>query len=283
MSGSSTLASAVVRGIRLNDWKMKPILRPRTSACWSSVRVATSVPSSRYSPRLGTSRQPRMFIRVDLPDPDEPITATYSPADTLSDTPLRACTAVPPPPYVLVTPRRSIRVSAATVGSRELSGLALDGESGPAGISRPARTGAGGAADRALDQLDPVVAGQARGDLGETVTANSDLHLPGPTAVGQGHCVRRTGGGDGGARHVKGVCDLRRLDRDVGGLPDPGAWWALAQGERGRVRHHPVGGHRDRRDGGQGGGEVGAGLGIEGHRRRLLRLDPHRVGLGEGR
>src|ERR1700754_990968 len=90
---------------------MKPILRPRTRACWSSVSLATSLPSSQYSPRLGTSRQPRMFISVDLPDPDEPITATYSPASTRRDTPRNACTVVSPLPYVLVTPRISIRAS----------------------------------------------------------------------------------------------------------------------------------------------------------------------------
>jgi hypothetical protein len=39
-----------------------------------------------------------MFINVDLPDPDEPITATYSPARTWRDTPRSACTAVSPMP-----------------------------------------------------------------------------------------------------------------------------------------------------------------------------------------
>ncbi len=33
-----------------------------------------------------------MFIRVDLPDPDEPMIATYSPRSTVSDTPRSACT-----------------------------------------------------------------------------------------------------------------------------------------------------------------------------------------------
>src|SRR4051812_8686795 len=179
MSGSSTLASAVVRGIRLNDWKMKPILRPRTSACWSSVRVATSVPSSRYSPRLGTSRQPRMFIKVDLPDPDEPITATYSPASTRSDTPRNACTAVSPAPYVLVTPRISIRPSAATVRprtstcagtrARELPGTAareLSGPTGP-GPSLTSTLPSATRADRTLDQLDLIAFIEPLGDLRE--------------------------------------------------------------------------------------------------------------------
>ena len=41
--------------------------------------VATSVPSSKYRPLVGRSRQPMMFIRVDLPEPDWPIMAQYSP------------------------------------------------------------------------------------------------------------------------------------------------------------------------------------------------------------
>ena len=34
------------------------------------------MPSSRYWPAVGMSRQPRMFISVDLPEPDEPMIAT---------------------------------------------------------------------------------------------------------------------------------------------------------------------------------------------------------------
>jgi len=39
---------------------------------------------------VGTSKQPRMFIVVDLPDPDGPITATKSPAAMSRSTPLSA-------------------------------------------------------------------------------------------------------------------------------------------------------------------------------------------------
>ena len=46
----------------------------------SSSRDATSSPSSRYSPALGRSRQPRMPSRVDLPEPEGPMIATFSPA-----------------------------------------------------------------------------------------------------------------------------------------------------------------------------------------------------------
>ena len=79
-AGSSTLASAMVRGIRLNDWKTKPILRLRTAASSSSSSVddvdAVEEVAAR---RSGTSRQPMMFISVDLPEPEAPMMATKSP------------------------------------------------------------------------------------------------------------------------------------------------------------------------------------------------------------
>ena len=53
MSGSSTLRSADVRGIRLKLWKTKPILRLRTYASSNSSSRLTSMPSSRYRPVVG--------------------------------------------------------------------------------------------------------------------------------------------------------------------------------------------------------------------------------------
>ncbi len=38
----------------------------------------------------GVSRQPMRFIRVDLPEPDGPMIATYSPRSMAMDTPFRA-------------------------------------------------------------------------------------------------------------------------------------------------------------------------------------------------
>src|SRR5690349_2891427 len=206
---------------------MNPILRPRTSACWSSLSRATLLPSSQYSPRDGTSRQPRMFINVDLPDPDEPITATYSPASTRSDTPWSACSAVSPWPYVLVTSRISIRCSAArkasatgatrTAGARaapatEAAAGARARELTPAELPLPV-LGAG-APDRALEQLDLIALVQTGRDLRIAVTADPDLHLTGPAAVGHGHGVRRTVRRDRGTRDVQRVDGLRGLDRD---------------------------------------------------------------------
>jgi hypothetical protein len=59
-------------------------------------------------PEVGVSRQPRMFIVVDLPDPEGPITATKSPEAIRRSMPLNAWTAPEPWPKVLVIPFSSI-------------------------------------------------------------------------------------------------------------------------------------------------------------------------------
>src|SRR5262245_10403674 len=51
-------------------------------------------------PLVGVSRQPTMFMRVDLPEPDGPMTATYSPSTMRNETPARACTSSAPTRYV---------------------------------------------------------------------------------------------------------------------------------------------------------------------------------------
>ncbi len=90
MSGSSTLRSASERGSRLKVWKTKPISRLRMSASSSSTIAATSLPLNSYRPDVGVSRQPSMFISVDLPEPDGPMMARYSLRWMLSETPRRA-------------------------------------------------------------------------------------------------------------------------------------------------------------------------------------------------
>ncbi len=47
-------------------------------------------------PEVGRSRQPRMFMSVDLPEPDGPITATNSPAPIVRSTPSSARTSTSP-------------------------------------------------------------------------------------------------------------------------------------------------------------------------------------------
>src|SRR3977135_2395132 len=48
-----------------------------------------------------------MFINVDLPEPDDPMIATYSPRSPVTDPPRRACTVASPSPYTFVTVRTS--------------------------------------------------------------------------------------------------------------------------------------------------------------------------------
>ena len=57
-----------------------------------------SVPAIVTVPVVGLSSPARMCISVDLPEPDGPITASRSPRLTVTDTPLRASTAVDPSP-----------------------------------------------------------------------------------------------------------------------------------------------------------------------------------------
>ena len=92
MRGSSTFRQADKVANRLNCWKTKPIRRFRTWASSSSDMVLTSSPARRNLPEVGTSRHPRMCISVDLPEPDGPMTATYSPLRISKETPRRAST-----------------------------------------------------------------------------------------------------------------------------------------------------------------------------------------------
>src|SRR5688572_22433606 len=55
---------------------------------------------SQYSPCDGVSRHPIRFIRVDLPEPDGPVIARYSPRRTSNVTPCSACTFSAPMSYV---------------------------------------------------------------------------------------------------------------------------------------------------------------------------------------
>ena len=79
-----------------------------------------------------------MCISVDLPDPDGPITATYSPSPISASTPRRASTRMAPVSYVLRTSASSMIV---------LTGRPRPGTSPPAGppvtaVRRPAAAGA---------------------------------------------------------------------------------------------------------------------------------------------
>ena len=79
ISGTSTFSWRVSFGRRLYCWKMNPSIRLRMAASWSLSICPTSCPSRRYVPAVGTSRQPMIFMQVDLPEPDWPTMATNSP------------------------------------------------------------------------------------------------------------------------------------------------------------------------------------------------------------
>jgi len=96
MSGSSTYSRALARGRRLNVWNTDPMYRLRMSESWSSSRPDTRRPFSRYSPRVGVSRQPIRFMNVLFPEPDGPMTATYSLRRTVRSTPRSAATVSAP-------------------------------------------------------------------------------------------------------------------------------------------------------------------------------------------
>ena len=48
-----------------------------------------SVPPTTMRPEVGESRPARMPSRVDLPEPEGPVSAIHSPGSTLKETPLR--------------------------------------------------------------------------------------------------------------------------------------------------------------------------------------------------
>ena len=91
MSGSSTFSNTVRSPIRLKLWKMKPISRLRTRARCDIGSSATSWPFSQYLPSDGESSRPRIDSSVDLPQPDGPEMATYSPCLISMWMPERAC------------------------------------------------------------------------------------------------------------------------------------------------------------------------------------------------
>src|SRR5512135_1335183 len=92
-----------------------------------------------------------MFINVDFPEPDGPITASSSPVCTLIEKSRSAATSASPEPYSLVTDSRRMSSSAclsATARSAETSAA-------PAGAPAGAECGPGSAArDRARDHGD---------------------------------------------------------------------------------------------------------------------------------
>jgi hypothetical protein len=77
-------------------------LRAQQRALVARAATALRCRGSGTLPEVGTSRQPRMFIVVDLPEPDAPMIATKSPRSIVRSTPFSAWNAAMPWPKVLV-------------------------------------------------------------------------------------------------------------------------------------------------------------------------------------
>ena len=91
-------SDAVSVGIRLNDWKTKPMRSRRMIVSSLSERDPRST-SPRYTwPLVSVSRPARQCISVDLPEPDGPMIAVKRPAANSTDTSSRARTSVSPLP-----------------------------------------------------------------------------------------------------------------------------------------------------------------------------------------
>ena len=93
MSGSSTLACAVVRASRLNDWNTKPMRLLRTAASsLGAMRRDVFALDGHCAGRSGWSSRPTMCMSVDLPEPEGPMMASISPSHTCMLTPQSAST-----------------------------------------------------------------------------------------------------------------------------------------------------------------------------------------------
>src|ERR1700759_34903 len=84
----------------------------------SSSSSLTWLPPSQYLPELGVSRHPIKFISVDLPDPDGPMIATYSPLRIVRSTPLSARTCSEPISYTFASSSVLITTPELTRSSR---------------------------------------------------------------------------------------------------------------------------------------------------------------------
>ena len=68
-----------MRGSRLKPWKTKPSFWLRIVGELVLAEAVDAHAVELVAPAVGVSRQPRMFISVDLPEPDVPMIATISP------------------------------------------------------------------------------------------------------------------------------------------------------------------------------------------------------------
>jgi len=97
-SGSLMLPAAESTGSRLKAWKTKPMRSRRSRVSRRSGIEVISSPPIHTRPEVGRSSPAMQCSRVDLPDPDGPITAVNDPAGTSILTPLSAVMVAGPAP-----------------------------------------------------------------------------------------------------------------------------------------------------------------------------------------
>ncbi len=89
---------AVSVGIRLKDWKTNPIWSRRICVRPASSRFPISRSPTKVRPEVGVSSPAMQCMRVDLPEPDGPMTAVKRPLSNSTLMPSRACTTASPLP-----------------------------------------------------------------------------------------------------------------------------------------------------------------------------------------
>ena len=97
-SGSVMFSMASSVGMRLKDWKTKPILSRRTCVSALSLSVVRSVSPMNTRPSVSVSRPATQCISVDLPEPDGPMMAVKRPVSKSTVTSSSARTSVSPEP-----------------------------------------------------------------------------------------------------------------------------------------------------------------------------------------
>ena len=87
-SGRSRFSSTVRSGIRLKNWKTKPMRRRRKRVRASSSSAVRSVPSTTTRPEVGRSMPAIRLSSVDFPDPLRPTSTAISPGSIATETSL---------------------------------------------------------------------------------------------------------------------------------------------------------------------------------------------------
>src|SRR5580704_6778732 len=172
--------------------------RLRMLASSRSFMPLTSSPAKRYSPLVGMSRQPRMCMSVDFPEPEGPITARKSQSFTVRDTESTARTSASPSPYTLHTSTRRMISAATSAAGADGAATAAEAAAAEAAAAGEAPANAtGGRRNRAADGRDHhlVTNLHAAEDLGASRVGgpHGDRHRERLTVDEQRHRASRRG------------------------------------------------------------------------------------------